>query len=72
MGEEILTETGTETIGELEIDPVCGMTVDTELAEEHDLETEFAERVYFFCGAACRDRFLSEPTLYAVAGRSGP
>ncbi|RMH19431.1 MAG: YHS domain-containing protein [Acidobacteria bacterium] len=43
------------------VDPVCGMSVDAARAEhvaEHDGVT------YYFCGAGCRERFLSDPEPY--------
>lgn len=61
-----------ETPGELAIDPVCGTTVDVELAREHDLAARFADREYTFCGTGCRDEFLARPIAYAVAGRDAP
>ena len=60
------------TTADIETDPVCGAVTDVELARGADLVTTYAERTYAFCGAACRDRFLARPTLYAVAGRSEP
>jgi xanthine dehydrogenase accessory factor len=43
------------------LDPVCGMTVDRDLARhlaEHD------GVVYAFCSLGCRTRFVKEPTAY--------
>lgn len=53
----------------IENDPVCDAAVDVEAARESGLVAEFADRIYVFCGTACRDRFLAEPVLYSVAGR---
>ena len=50
-------------------DPVCGMSVDRELARQHDLAIVFAERQYIFCSPSCRRTFLHDPVTYAVAGR---
>ena len=50
-------------------DPVCGMSVDRELAREHDLAVVYADRQYLFCSQSCRRTFLHDPVTYAVAGR---
>ncbi|MGH2765419.1 MAG: YHS domain-containing protein, partial [Actinomycetota bacterium] len=42
-------------------DPVCGMTVDPSSAagsEEHGGKT------YYFCSAACQERFRAQPDRY--------
>ncbi len=57
---------------ELDVDPVCGMSVYRAQAREHDLAITFAEREYVFCARTCRDTFLHEPIAYAVAGRDAP
>lgn len=57
---------------ELEIDPVCGGTLDLELAREHALDIEYQGRVYLFCGPACRAHFERTPDRYAAAGRCAP
>ncbi len=47
-----------------DVDPVCGMTVDVNDAAhvaEHDGTT------YFFCCAACRERFVAEPERFLRA-----
>lgn len=72
MREDTISTGEVELRSEVEIDPVCGATVDLELAREADLIAEFAEREYAFCGTACRDQFLGEPIAYAVAGRDAP
>jgi YHS domain-containing protein len=56
----------------LEIDPVCGTTVDPDLARERDLAVMFAERAYLFCGPGCRSTFVRSPLTYAAAGRDAP
>jgi YHS domain-containing protein len=56
----------------LEIDPVCGMTIDPDIASELDLGVTFAEREYLFCGPPCRASFLRSPLAYAAAGRDAP
>ena len=44
-------------------DPVCGMSVDPAATPHH---AERRGHRYYFCGANCRDRFIAEPTRYAV------
>lgn len=56
----------------LEIDPVCGMTIDPDTARELDLGVTFAEREYLFCGPGCRSTFVRAPLAYAAAGRDAP
>jgi Cu+-exporting ATPase len=52
-----------------EIDPVCGMTVDSTTAHNH---TEHAGRRYFFCGARCRERFIAEPGRFLAPQPASP
>ena len=61
-----------ETEIALEIDPVCGTTIDTDTARELDLGVTFAEREYLFCGPGCRASFVRAPLAYAAAGRDAP
>lgn len=61
-----------ETEIALEIDPVCGTTIDPDIARELDLGISFAEREYLFCGQRCRDRFVQSPLIFAAAGRDAP
>lgn len=56
----------------VEIDPVCGVTIDPDAARELDLAISFAEREYFFCGSACQARFVRTPLSFAAAGRDAP
>ncbi|HKY50246.1 MAG TPA: hypothetical protein VJP45_03225 [Candidatus Limnocylindria bacterium] len=56
----------------LDIDPVCGATIDPDAARELDFAISFAEREYFFCGAACHARFVRAPLSFAAAGRDAP
>jgi YHS domain-containing protein len=49
-----------------EIDPVCGMTVDTttsQLSIEHDGKT------YWFCSRGCLLEFSEDPDKYLAADR---
>ena len=56
----------------LEIDPVCGATIDPDVARERDLGFSFAERDYLFCGPKCREMFVHSPLAFAAAGRDAP
>jgi len=43
-------------------DPICGMTVDekkTNLVSEHD------GQIFYFCSAACKQKFDADPHRYA-------
>ena len=55
------------------IDPVCGMTVDTEKAAA---TYEHAGKTYYFCCAHCREKFRGAPEKYlspsASAAHGGP
>ncbi len=61
-----------ESDAEIEIDPVCGMTVELEDAAQHALALEYEGREYAFCGPECRARFEHAPAKYAVPGRTRP
>ena len=50
-------------------DPVCGMRVDPAAAEH---SAGHAGRRYFFCGAACRQKFLAEPAKYLTERQPPP
>ncbi len=45
----------------MELDPVCGMTVDPARAKSH---VEHANKTYSFCSEGCAKKFSSEPTKY--------
>jgi Cu+-exporting ATPase len=50
--------------GEIVRDPVCGMTVDPEAGKpsaDHD------GRMFHFCSAGCRTKFMAEPDAYLTA-----
>jgi Cu+-exporting ATPase len=49
-----------DTTGEM-ADPVCGMPV----AAVGGIRVEHDGRVFLFCSASCRDRFLADPDRYA-------
>ncbi len=53
----------------IEIDPVCGMAVDTttsQLSLEHD------GRTYWFCGKGCLLEFRDDPAAFLSPDRSPP
>lgn len=45
----------------IQIDPVCGMQVDTETSE---LSIEFDGTTYWFCGKGCLLEFRDNPGVY--------
>src|SRR4029077_8828281 len=45
----------------MELDPVCGMTVDPVRAKSH---VEHANKTYSFCSEGCAKKFSSEPAKY--------
>lgn len=48
-----------------EIDPVCGMEVETETAQHM---TEHDGKTYFFCARGCKLDFEEEPDRYLRPG----
>ncbi len=53
-------------VGELAIDPVCGMSVDT----AKGLKTEYGGKSYYFCSPHCQTTFEREAEGYAANGKS--
>ena len=51
------------------LDPVCGMTVDTESAKHRHAHDD---KDYFFCSAGCAQKFRSDPAKYLAAPGSSP
>ena len=51
------------------IDPVCGMTVDTEHAEYRSFQKGEA---YYFCSAGCKESFDSDPGRYIARPNARP
>jgi YHS domain-containing protein len=45
-------------------DPVCGMTVNEEVARAAGLTVEHEGKSYFFCGRGCRLEFLDDPKRF--------
>ena len=50
------------SLGQTEIDPVCGMSVDTST----DLKTDYQDKTYYFCNPACLDKFKQDPEFYLI------
>lgn len=48
--------------GQTEIDPVCGMSVDTST----DLKTDYQNKTYYFCNPSCLDKFKQNPEFYLI------
>lgn len=46
------------------IDPVCGMTVESETARARGLQSSYHGRDYFFCGKGCKLEFDDDPEHY--------
>ncbi len=45
-----------------EIDPVCGMSVDTST----DLKTDYQGKSYYFCNPSCLEKFKHDPEQYLI------
>ena len=45
-------------------DPVCGMTVNPEVATAAGLVAEHEGHSYYFCGHGCRLEFLDDPKRF--------
>jgi Cu+-exporting ATPase len=45
-------------------DPVCGMTVNPEVATAAGLVAEHDGQTYYFCGRGCRLEFLDNPARF--------
>ncbi|MFD1437658.1 heavy metal translocating P-type ATPase [Acinetobacter terrae] len=45
-----------------EIDPVCGMSVDTST----DLKTDYQGETYYFCNPSCLEKFKADPEFYLI------
>jgi YHS domain-containing protein len=46
------------------IDPVCGMTVESESARGKGLHSSYQGRDFFFCGKGCKLEFEDDPERY--------
>ena len=51
------------------IDPVCGMTVDTDRAEYRSFQKG---DTYYFCSAGCKETFDSDPGKYMARPKTKP
>lgn len=51
-----------------EIDPVCGMSVDTST----DLKTEYQAKTYYFCNPSCLEKFKGDPEFYLLPADQRP
>ena len=58
----------TETTRTEATDPVCGMTVDPELARATGLSQDHEGRAYYFCGKGCLLEFRDDPDKYLAPG----
>jgi len=47
----------------MQTDPVCGMQVDEQKAQE---KSQFEGRTYYFCSEDCKIEFDQQPEEYAV------
>ena len=45
-------------------DPVCGMTVNQEVATAAGLTAEHDGKTYYFCGKGCKLEFGDDPSTY--------
>ena len=45
-------------------DPVCGMTVNREVAAAAGLTVEHEGQSYYFCGRGCRLEFVDDPKRF--------
>ena len=46
------------------VDPVCGMTVNPEVAAAAGLAADHDGKSYYFCGRGCRLEFLDDPKRF--------
>ena len=49
------------------IDLVCGMSVDTQTAQQ---KSDYQGNTYYFCAPGCKKAFDREPEKYITAGQS--
>jgi Cu(I)/Ag(I) efflux system membrane fusion protein len=52
-------------------DPVCGMAVLTGAAPKAGLTTEYQGKTYYFCSAACKQKFEQAPERYLAKTEAG-
>lgn len=52
----------------MEIDPVCGMSVDPKSAAG---QSEYQGKTYYFCSPGCKQSFDKQPEKYLEQGQTG-
>lgn len=50
------------------IDPVCGMTIDSQSASG---KTEYQGQTYYFCSPGCKKAFEKDPARYTSQQQGG-
>lgn len=58
-----------DTLKTTAIDPVCGMSVDTQTAR---LTTDYEGQTYYFCAPGCQRTFEADPPRYLAADNQEP
>lgn len=61
--------THSESPATRERDPVCGMNVRLDAAQEDGLIIDHEGHSYYFCRAGCRDAFVAAPEQYVTSHR---
>ncbi|TCB66880.1 heavy metal translocating P-type ATPase [Acinetobacter sp. ANC 4178] len=61
---EHLAPSGSSTF----IDPVCGMSVDSNT----ELKTDYQQQIYYFCNPSCLDKFKGDPEFYLIPADQRP
>ncbi len=55
---------GNEQIAKTAVDPVCGMTVNKDVAVSKGLTADYQGSTYYFCNPGDRDSFTKEPQKF--------
>ena len=58
---QALEEEAAKVAAELNVDPVCGMTVDSDNAAS---SFEYKDKTYYFCSADCLQKFHDDPERF--------
>lgn len=53
-------------------DPVCGMTVRTDVATEDGLTAEHDSHTYYFCRQGCLEQFSADPAQFITSHHDAP
>jgi YHS domain-containing protein len=61
-----------QSVVERSRDPVCGMSVRTDVAIEDGLVAEYDAHTYYFCRQGCLDQFVADPAAYITSHHDGP